>query len=98
MFERADGKLPDAEQERLAFICMLPGDISPNVTMEMAKPGFETYAEVRKYTLRLVKVLQHQKRRGRNINLVDAYMQGPASEGLDDDGVQQTTTTQQRRR
>ena len=66
LFERADGKLPDAEQERLAFIGILPGDISPNVIMEMAKPGFETYAEVRKYTLCLAKVLQHQKRRGRN--------------------------------
>ena len=65
--------------------------------MEMAKPGFETYAEVRKYTMRLVKVLQHQKRRGRNINLVDAYQQGPAAEGFDDDSDQylnnNTTTT-----
>ena len=89
LFERADGKLPDADQERFAFIGILPGDISPNVIMEMAKPGFETYAEVRKYTLRLVKVLQHQKRCGRNINLVDAYQQGPAVEGFDDDSDQQ---------
>ena len=29
LFERADGKPPDAEQERLAFIGILPGDISP---------------------------------------------------------------------
>ena len=89
LFERADGKLPDAEQERLAFIGILPGDISPNVIMEKAKPGFETYAEVRKYTLRLVRVLHHQKRCGRNINLVDANQQGPAAEGVDDDSDQQ---------
>ena len=50
LFQRADGKLPDAEQERLAFIGILPSDISPNVIMEMAKPGFETYSEVRKCT------------------------------------------------
>ena len=37
LFEKADGKLPDAEQERLAFIDILPGDISPNVIMEMDK-------------------------------------------------------------
>ena len=90
LFESADGKLPDAEQERLAVIGILPGDLSPNVIMEIAKPGFETYAEVRRYVLRLLKVLQHQKRRGRNINLVDAYQQGPTvAEGVDDEGDQQ---------
>ena len=57
--------------------------------MEMAKPGFETYAEVKKYILRLVKVLQHQKRRGRSLNLVDAYQHGaPGNEEFDDNGDQ----------
>ena len=40
----------------------------------MEKPGFETFAAIRKYTLKLVKVLQNQKRKGRSrLNLVDAY-------------------------
>ena len=73
----------------MAFIGMLPGDLFPNVIMEMTKPGIKTYAEVRKCTLRLVKVLQHQKRHGRNINLVDAYQQGPPAEGVDDESDQQ---------
>ena len=55
--------------------------------MEMSKPGYETYHEVRKYTMRLVKVLQHQKRRGRSLNLVDAYLGHPA-DGFDDDADQ----------
>ena len=31
LFEKADGKLPDREQERLAFVGILPHDISVNV-------------------------------------------------------------------
>ena len=58
--------------------------------MEMAKPSFETYAEIEKYILRLVKVLQHQKRRGRSLNLTDACQQGPPStEEFDDSGDQE---------
>ena len=95
LFEIAGGKLPDAEQERLAFIGIRPGDISPNMIMEMAKPGFVTSAEVRMYTLRLVKMLQHQKRRGRNLNLVDAYQQGPVgTEEFDDSGDQEYNVVQ----
>ena len=39
LFERADGRLPDAEQERLAFIGILRSDISPNIILERSKPG-----------------------------------------------------------
>ena len=35
LFEMADGKLPDAEQERLAFVGILPVDITPNIIMDM---------------------------------------------------------------
>ena len=62
----------------------------PNIIMEMAKPSFETYAEVKMYTLRLVKVLEHQKHRGRSLNLVDAYRHGaPSNEEFDDNGDQE---------
>ena len=47
----------------------------------MEKPGFETFAAIRKYTLKLVKVLQNQKRREKSgLNLVDAYG-GDSGEG-----------------
>ena len=74
LFEKAEGQLPDAEHERLAFVGILPGDISTSVIVEMEKFGFETFAAIGKYTLKLVKVLQNQKRKGRSrLNLVDAY-------------------------
>ena len=58
--------------------------------MEMAKPGFETYAEVWNSNSRSVKVIQHQKRCGRSLNLVDAYQQGPSTpEEIDATGDQQ---------
>ena len=74
LFEKADGVLPSPDQERLALIGLLAPDIFSNVTMELEKPGFGTFQEVKKYALKLVKVLQNQKRhrRGR-LNLVDAY-------------------------
>ena len=79
----------------MAFIGILPGDISPNIIMEMDKPGFETYTAIKKYTLRLVKVLQHQKRRGRSFNLVDAYQQGaPSADSQGDYGEQEERTEQ----
>ena len=42
--------------------------------MEMEKPGFGTFQEVKKYALKLAKDLQNQKRTSRGgLNLVDAY-------------------------
>ena len=42
--------------------------------MDMEKPGFGTFQEMEKYALKLVKVLQNQKRHRRGgLNLVDAY-------------------------
>ena len=35
LFEKADGNLPDSEQERLAFVGLFPNDISASVIMEM---------------------------------------------------------------
>ena len=74
----------------MAFISIRQGDNSPNIIMEVDKPGFETYTAFKKYALRLVKVLQHQKRRGRSLNLVDAYQYGvPSVEDQDDRGEQE---------
>ena len=65
--------LPAEDQQRLALIGLLPPDISANVIMEMEKPGFESYDQIKKYALKLVKVLQNQKRHRGAVNLVDAY-------------------------
>ena len=74
LFEQADGVLPAHDQQRLALIGMLPPDISATVIMEMEKPGFGTFQEVKKYALKLVRVLQNQKQASRGgVNLVDAY-------------------------
>ena len=74
LFEKADGKLPGPDQGRLTLIGLLPPDISSNVIMEMEKPGFESFSAIKKYALKLVKVLQNQKRQSRGgLNLVDAY-------------------------
>ena len=63
--------------------------------MEMDKPVFETYIAVKKYTLRLVKVLQHQKRRARSLNLVDAYQHGALSVDDQDDYSEQEDRNEQ---
>ena len=73
LFEKADGKLPDHEQERLAFVGILPHDISANVIMEMEKPGFSTFDEIKKYAIKLVTVMQNQRRHRKPLNMVDAY-------------------------
>ena len=41
--------------------------------MEMEKPGFESFGEVKKYALKLVKILQNQKRNRGGLTFVDAY-------------------------
>ena len=43
IFEKADGKLPAPDQERLALIGLLPPDSSSNMIMEMEKPGFGNF-------------------------------------------------------
>ena len=73
LFTSADGVLPAEDQQRLALIGLLPPDISANVIMEMEKPGFETFSAIKKYALKLVKVLQNQKRHRGALNLVDAF-------------------------
>ena len=72
-----------------------PATYLSDMIMEMNKPGFETYIAVKKYALRLVKVFQHQKRRGRSLNLVDAYQQGaPSVDDQGDYGEQEEHTEQ----
>ena len=56
LFESAD-VLPAPDQQRLALIGLLPPDISSNVIMEIEKPGFEMFSAIKKYALKLVKVL-----------------------------------------
>ena len=41
--------------------------------MEMEKPGFSTFLDIKKYALKLVKVMQNQRRKPRPLNLVDAF-------------------------
>ena len=61
MFKRlsgqVDGQCPEPEQERLAFVGV-PGYLRAMMHMEM--PGLETLDKIREYTLKLVKVLQHE--------------------------------------
>jgi len=83
-FESADGVLPAPDQQQLALIGLLPPDISSNVIMEMEKPGFETFSAIKKYALKLVKVLQSQKRHRGALNLVDAYSGVEYEEGQQD--------------
>ena len=73
LFEKADGKLPDREQERLAFVGILPNDISANAIMEMEKPGCSTFEDIKEYAIKLVKVMQNQRRHRKPLNMVDAY-------------------------
>ena len=89
----ANGKLPEDSNERLAFIDMLPPDVSANVLMHMDIPGYETYDKIQKYAVKLVKTMQNQRCRPRTgVNMVDAYSgepqePEPAGEQIDDDDI-----------
>ena len=48
-------------------------DISANVIMGMEKPGFNAFEEIKKYAIKLVKVMQNQRRQCKPLNMVDAY-------------------------
>ena len=58
LFAEADGKHPEDSNERLAFIDMLPPDVSTNVLMHMDMPGYETYDKIRRYAVKMVEVMQ----------------------------------------
>ena len=66
LFATADGKLPNNIKERLAFIDMLPPDVSANVLMHMDMPGYEAYNKIRRYDVKLVKVMRNQCRKPRS--------------------------------
>ena len=90
------GKPPDEESRRLAFIEMLPSDMSTYATMRLdTDPEFATFAKVKKWALKYIKVQQLQNRKTKNVHLVDLERQAPAWEPLaatenpeenDDDG------------
>ena len=61
---------------RLFFL--LPPDVSANVLMHMDRPGYETYDKIKKYAVKLVKIMQNQRRRPRTgVSMVDAYRGEP---------------------
>ena len=41
--------------------------------MEMEKPGLTTFEDIKKYSIKLVKVMQNQRRHRKPLNMVDAY-------------------------
>ena len=43
----------------MAFIDMLPSDVSVNVLVHMVMPGYESYDTIRKYAVKLVEVMQN---------------------------------------
>ena len=73
-FEEADGARQTDDSERLVFLDLIPQEISAHVIMHMDMPGYETYDAIRKYALKMVKVLQNQKRKPGGINTVTERM------------------------
>jgi hypothetical protein len=83
LYSEADGPPLDGEQERSAFVNMLPPDISNNVMMHLEMPGYESYEKIRAYALRLVKVMQTRQPKKPTLNLVGEYGGTTASEESD---------------
>ena len=78
LFVEADGPLPPPEQERLAFIQLLPHEMNTYVSMHMEM--YPTYDTLLKFTMKYMKVLQSQKRKPRvGVHLLDANQK--SSEG-----------------
>ena len=69
-FEEADGARQTDDSERLVFLDLIPQEISAHVIMHMDMPGYATYDAIRRYALKMVKVLQNQKRKPGGINAV----------------------------
>ena len=82
LYAEADGVTPGPNQERMAFVNPLPGDISSNVLMHLDMPGYKTYEAIKKYALKLVKVMQSKRRIAKaGVNLVGDYAGSQSEEG-----------------
>ena len=75
----------------MAFIDVLPPDVSANVLMHIDMPGYETYDKICRYDVKLNKVTQNQRRKPRSgLNLVadfkgDSQGLEPADEEVEDE-------------
>ena len=76
MMLESGGAFPSDDAWRLAFIDMLPPEFSAHATMRMDTTDYDTFATVKKWSLKYVKVLQNQKRKvGAHTHLV--YRESP---------------------
>ena len=55
------GTLPDDYTRRMAFVGMLPAEVQTHVMMKLEEPDIETYAKIKKWVTKYVKVFQQQK-------------------------------------
>ena len=67
------GALPDDESRRVAFIEMLPDELSVHATMRLDDPDFDSFTKVKKWALKYGKVLLSTKARKKRgpLNMVD---------------------------
>ena len=97
------GKMPDDESRRVAFIEMLPADMSTYATMRMDEDDFSTFNKIKKWAIKYVKVQQLQRRKLKGkVNLVDLEQQLAASswepvgpEAESEEGVEESDWAQE---
>lgn len=74
------GNMPDDESRRIAFIDMLPLEMSTHATVRMDEDDFNTFNKVKKWALKYIKVQQLQKRKLKGkVNIVDLEQQMSSS-------------------
>ena len=64
LFTAADGAEPPDEQKRLTLLTMLPAEVSAYVAMHLELPELSSFAGLKRFTLKYVKVLQNLKPKG----------------------------------
>ena len=59
MFMEADGKFPDAETMRLAFVAMLPHEVYTYVSLHLDMEEYDSVGKLEKFVLKYAKLLRH---------------------------------------
>ena len=73
LFREADGVEPGDEQKKITMIQILPQEVATYVAMHLELPELASYAGIRKFTLKYVKVIQNLKKNKAPTHVVENH-------------------------